>query len=67
MLTDSGIRCGNARELSAPDPGKGTCLSAYRPPDKVVSHLRNLSYKYTSSRQELPSNLTIITRFIFIG
>ena len=59
MLTDSGIRCGNAI-------GKGTYLSAYRPPDKFVSHLRNLSYKYTSSRQELPSNLTIITRFIFI-
>ena len=29
--------------LSALDPGKGTYLSAYRPPDKVVSHLRNLS------------------------
>ena len=64
MLTDSGIRCGNARELSLSTLGERL---AYRPPDKVVSHLRNLSYKYTSSRQELPSNLTIITRFIFIG
>lgn len=28
MLTDSGIRCGNAREVSLPTPGKGL---AYRP------------------------------------
>lgn len=28
MLTDSGIRCGNARELPLPTPGKGL---AYRP------------------------------------
>ena len=42
MLTDSGIRCGNARELSAPDLGEGTCLSAFRPPDKVCFALAKL-------------------------
>ena len=67
MLTDSGIRCGNARELPLPTPGKGLAYRPFGLQTRSVSLLRNLSYKYTLSRQELPSNLTIITRFIFIG